>query len=346
MCHFVLADSNHAEKCLDVIWFILNYVAFLYKESVCNQFEYLEGHDEVRVWTMQTSSLLQAPKVWTQHLLFWGGKLVDTGFHWALKAKMHFSQNCVICWEAKPIYRGQRAPQPKVCSFSRRTGLDDRDVESKFKRIIRSSSCTVNNLSLSAGGFTPRDSKNEESAYKLSRLRRQVSAAGPERVSSEQRNVIGQITQVWGGWHGAGCLGNESTGYLSVELYGCDVVRVFYSWTLSSYELVWSLITQPEEFARRLTHRSAMQLAALCVCTLPLVLSVCIRAPRLGSVFTLVCETWAWGGARTRIRFSPTFVRLQIHFWPERHQNDFYASCLSLVWAQKCAAFHVTLKVL
>lgn len=90
MCHFVLADSNHAEKCLDVIWFILNYVAFLYKETVCNQFEYLEGHDEVRVWTMQTLSLLQAPKVWTQHLLFWGGKLVDTGFHWALKAKMHY----------------------------------------------------------------------------------------------------------------------------------------------------------------------------------------------------------------------------------------------------------------
>lgn len=50
--------------------------------------------------------------------------------------------------------------------------------------------------SLSAGGFTPRDSKNEKSAYKLSRLPRQVSAAGPERVSSEQRNVIGQITQV------------------------------------------------------------------------------------------------------------------------------------------------------
>lgn len=289
VCHFVLVDSNHAEKCLDVVWFILSYVAFL--ETVFNQFEYLEGHDEVRVWTMQTSSLLQTPKVWTQHLLFWGGKLVDTGFHWPLKAKMHFSQNWVICWEEKPTYRGQRAPQPKVCSFRRRTGL--------------------------------------------------------ERVSSEQRNVIGQITQVWGGWHGAGRLGNEFTGYLSVELYGCDVVRVFYSWTLSSYELVWSLITQPEEFARRLTHRSAMQLAALCVCTLPLVLSVCIRAPRLGSVFTLVCETSAWGGGvHTRIRFSTTFVRLQIHFWPERHQNDFYASSLSLMWAQKCAAFHVTLKVL
>lgn len=49
---------------------------------------------------------------------------------------------------------------------------------------------------LLAGGFTPRDSKNEKSSYKLSRLSRQVSAAGPERVSSEQRNVIGQITQV------------------------------------------------------------------------------------------------------------------------------------------------------
>lgn len=59
MCHFVLVDSNHAEKCLDVIGFILNYVAFLYKETVFNQFEYLE----VRVWTMHTSSLLQTPKV-------------------------------------------------------------------------------------------------------------------------------------------------------------------------------------------------------------------------------------------------------------------------------------------
>lgn len=57
LCHFVLVDSNHAEICLDVVWFILNYVAFLCKEMVFNQFEYLEGHDEVRVWTMQTSGL-------------------------------------------------------------------------------------------------------------------------------------------------------------------------------------------------------------------------------------------------------------------------------------------------